>query len=70
MLNVSVDSIQRARKVQETAPRENMEHGGNRQDANLHLEPPITRAEVDGHLVCALAGFEPDYLRRKLVERG
>ena len=24
---------------------------------------------VDGHLVCALAGFEPDYLRRKLVER-
>ena len=25
---------------------------------------------VDGHLVCALAGFEPEYLRRKLVERG
>ena len=23
----------------------------------------------DGHLVCALAGFEPEYLRRKLVEK-
>lgn len=23
----------------------------------------------DGVLVCALAGFEPDYLRRKLAER-
>jgi hypothetical protein len=24
---------------------------------------------VDGHLVCALAGFEPEYLTRKLVAR-
>jgi hypothetical protein len=23
----------------------------------------------DGKLVCALAGFEPEYLRRKLLER-
>lgn len=27
-------------------------------------------ASDDGRLVCALAGFEPEYLVRKLVERG
>ncbi len=46
LLNVSERSVATARKVQETAPPENMEHGGNRQDANLHLEPPVTRADA------------------------